>query len=171
MADRNGRTDLEHPLFLAFLVSLQQSPWAVLLWGWNRSVRVGGNWLRWIVVVVNVSFPVIALECENWHSHEARRGTFIALMSTASSYVGWFSAAHFDISTRHPASYSEPLSRLDSVYFTVSTMTTTGFGDITPRSSAARAVCLAQMASGFLLLGIVAALLVSRWVSTWGETS
>ena len=49
--------------------------------------------------------------------------------------------------------YSEPLSRLDALYFTVTTLATVGFGDITPTSELTRAVTTVQMVLGVALLG------------------
>ena len=49
------------------------------------------------------------------------------------------------ISEADPASFSEELGRIDSMYFTITTLTTVGFGDITARSDAARIFVMLQM--------------------------
>ena len=48
------------------------------------------------------------------------------------------------------------MTRLDALYFTVTTFATVGYGDIAPVSQAARLVALLQMVLGLILLGIVA---------------
>ena len=53
-----------------------------------------------------------------------------------------------------PGSYSEALSRLDALYFTVTTLATVGFGDITPeRAALTRTVTTALIVLGVALLG------------------
>ena len=43
------------------------------------------------------------------------------------------------------SNFSQPLTRIDSVYFTVTTFATVGFGDITATTEAARLVVTGQM--------------------------
>ena len=53
-----------------------------------------------------------------------------------------------------PASFStHQLTRTDALYFTVTTFTTVGFGDIIPASQGARLVVTAQMILDLLVLG------------------
>jgi hypothetical protein len=51
------------------------------------------------------------------------------------------------------ASFTEPLTRTDALYFTVTVFSTVGFGDITARSEAARVVLIVQMLADLALLG------------------
>ena len=69
---------------------------------------------------------------------------FIILMSTV--------AAAFSASDS--GSYSEPLSRLDALYFTVTTLATVGYGDITPTAPETRAFTIIQIVLGVALLGV-----------------
>lgn len=66
-----------------------------------------------------------------------------------------FAATYTVLSQVDPASFSEPLSRTDAVYFTVTVFATVGFGDISPVSTAARVVVTLQMFANLLLLGLV----------------
>ena len=43
------------------------------------------------------------------------------------------------------ASFTQPLTRTDALYFTVTVFSTVGFGDITAKSEAARIVLIVQM--------------------------
>jgi uncharacterized protein with GYD domain len=52
--------------------------------------------------------------------------------------------------------FNEPLTRLDSAYFTVTVFATVGFGDIVAVTQAGRAVALVQMISDLAIIGIVA---------------
>ena len=55
-----------------------------------------------------------------------------------------------------PAQFSEPLTRLDAAYFTVTIFATVGFGDIVAVSEAARAVATVQMVGDLVIVGVVA---------------
>jgi len=66
-----------------------------------------------------------------------------------------FAATYTVLSQVDPASFSEPMSRTDAVYFTVTVFATVGFGDISPVSTAARVVVTLQMFANLLLLGLV----------------
>lgn len=54
------------------------------------------------------------------------------------------------------ASFTEPLSRTDALYFTVTVFSTVGFGDITPRTETARIIVMAQMIVDLIAVGIIA---------------
>jgi voltage-gated potassium channel len=63
-----------------------------------------------------------------------------------------FAFTFLTISHADPQSFSEPLGRVDAMYFTVSTVATVGFGDITPTSAGARMVVTFQMLFDLALL-------------------
>jgi voltage-gated potassium channel len=63
-----------------------------------------------------------------------------------------FAFTFLTISRADPQSFSEPLGRVDAMYFTVSTVATVGFGDITPTSAGARIVVAFQMLFDLALL-------------------
>ncbi|HUV47402.1 MAG TPA: ion channel [Actinomycetes bacterium] len=83
----------------------------------------------------------------------------IALVATL--FVVVMASVHYGIAETTPDSYSEVMSRLDALYFTVTTLATVGYGDITPTSDVARAVTTVQMVMGVVLLGVGVRLLVS----------
>lgn len=70
-----------------------------------------------------------------------------------------FAAAYIETARVDPASFSEPLSRLDAVYFTITVFTTVGFGDIVAQSQPARAMVTAQMVADLVLIGFIAKVL------------
>lgn len=71
-----------------------------------------------------------------------------------------FATVYFLMARGDPPSFSEPLTRLDAVYFTVTAFATVGFGDIVPRSEVARATVTAQMVIDLLVVGIGVRLLL-----------
>ena len=71
-----------------------------------------------------------------------------------------FAAAYFAVARNSPASFSEVLTRTDSLYFTVTVFATVGFGDITPVAQGARVMVMVQMLGDLVLVGIVAHVIV-----------
>lgn len=53
-----------------------------------------------------------------------------------------------------PSFWTSPLSLIDSFYFSVVTITTLGYGDITPQTDAARLATSAQSLSGIFVIGL-----------------
>jgi voltage-gated potassium channel len=52
-----------------------------------------------------------------------------------------------------PGSFTQPLTRTDSLYFTVTVFSTVGFGDITAKAEPARIILIVQMLGDLALLG------------------
>ena len=71
-----------------------------------------------------------------------------------------FAVVFYLLERSAPESSSEPLSRSDALYFTVTVFTTVGFGDISPRSEPARLLVTGQMTIDVVLIGVAAKLLV-----------
>jgi voltage-gated potassium channel len=65
-----------------------------------------------------------------------------------------FAATYFIMSQDNPETFTERLSRSDSLYFTVTLFATVGFGDITPQQEAARLLVTAQMLLDLVILGL-----------------
>lgn len=71
-------------------------------------------------------------------------------------FVLLYSALHLSISSSDPAAFSEPLEHIDALYFTTTTFSTVGFGDIVAVTPLARAVVTLQMITGLGILAMVA---------------
>jgi voltage-gated potassium channel len=56
-----------------------------------------------------------------------------------------FAFTYLSLSGEDPASFSEHLTRVDAFYYTVATMSTVGFGDVSAESDAARILVTVQM--------------------------
>lgn len=70
-----------------------------------------------------------------------------------------FAATHYLIGHNYPHSYTQTMTRLDALYFTVTVFTTVGFGDIAPVSELARTVTLLQMIGDVLIIFVIARVL------------
>ncbi|MCZ4510898.1 potassium channel family protein [Streptomyces sp. ActVer] len=82
-----------------------------------------------------------------------------ALAVTLALYLVLFSSVYYLLDHSSPGSFSEPLNRTDALYFTLTTFTTVGFGDITALSQTGRVVTMLQMLGGLVLVGIAAKVL------------
>ncbi len=57
-------------------------------------------------------------------------------------YLVLFASTYFLMERASAASFTEPLTRIDALYFTVTVFSTVGFGDIAARSETARVVLI-----------------------------
>jgi hypothetical protein len=64
------------------------------------------------------------------------------------------------LGTISASNFSEPMTRTDALYFTVTVFATVGFGDITAKTEVARALVTGQMVAGIVVVGIGARLIV-----------
>lgn len=77
-----------------------------------------------------------------------------ALVVVVASFLVCFSLVHVSLSASDPSAYSEPLDKNDAVYFTVTVLSTVGFGDITPDSTSARLLVTLQMLADLVLIAV-----------------
>jgi voltage-gated potassium channel len=71
-----------------------------------------------------------------------------------------FASTYFEMERASAASFTQPLTRTDALYFTVTVFTTVGFGDITAKSETARIVLIVQMLADLAVLGVGARVLL-----------
>ncbi|MFG2421045.1 potassium channel family protein [Streptomyces sp. NPDC048448] len=84
-----------------------------------------------------------------------------ALAATLVLFLVLFASAYYLLDRSAPGSFTEPLSRTDALYFTLTTFSTVGFGDIAARSETGRVMTMLQMAGGLVLVGFAARVLAS----------
>jgi len=89
-------------------------------------------------------------------SDAPRLRTVQAVVIGVSTLLMIFAATYSVISTSRPESFTEPLSRTDALYFTITVFATVGFGDIAPRSDLARIITMVQMIVGLITFGLLA---------------
>jgi Ion channel len=76
-------------------------------------------------------------------------------------FVLSFSTVYYLMERTASSSFTEAMTRLDALYFTVTVLSTVGFGDIAARSEVARAVTTAQMLGDLVLVGLVVRVLLN----------
>ena len=84
-----------------------------------------------------------------------RLRTLRAVVIGVSTLLVVFAATYSVISTSRPDSFTEPLSRTDALYFTLTVFATVGFGDISPRTDVARIIVMVQMITGLIVVGLL----------------
>jgi voltage-gated potassium channel len=84
-----------------------------------------------------------------------------ALTSVLVVFILAFATVYLSMTQTNPLSFSEPLTKVSSVYFTVTVLATVGFGDITAVSDTARIVVTAQMLLGLTLVAVVVRFIIT----------
>jgi voltage-gated potassium channel len=72
-----------------------------------------------------------------------------------------FSAIYLSMSHQAASTFTQPLDHARALYFTITIFSTVGFGDITPRTDAARLIVSAQMLLDLAIIGVVVRLLLN----------
>jgi hypothetical protein len=67
-----------------------------------------------------------------------------------------FASTYFLMARSNEVAFSQPLTRTDALYFTVTVFSTVGFGDIVPQAQSARVVTMVQMLADLITIGLVA---------------
>jgi hypothetical protein len=84
-----------------------------------------------------------------------------AVAFTIPVYMLLFATTYYLMDHSNATAFTQPLSRIDSMYFSVSVFTTVGFGDIAARAQAARVVVTCQLILDIVIVGVVLRLLVN----------
>ena len=114
----------------------------LILW-----LTVFAFYLRWqLHRIAKLGFPLI-------------RGAETIVVGLA-IVVSAFAKSYLLLSTAEPSSFSEQLDAFTAYYFTISTLSTVGFGDISALSDPARGVVMTQMVIGLALIAGVVRLVV-----------
>ena len=83
-----------------------------------------------------------------------------ALATSVPLFLVLFAATYVVLATMSAGNFSEPLTRTDALYFTVTVFATVGFGDITATTQAARLVVTGQMIADLIIIGIAVKVIV-----------
>lgn len=92
----------------------------------------------------------------------ARRAVVELLAVGVPLLILGFAAVYAILSDLDGAAFTEPLDHVGALYFSMTTTTTLGYGDIAPRTDAARIATMLHMVANVVLLGVVARELVAR---------
>jgi hypothetical protein len=122
----------------------------------DGSDPVGGLVLGLSVVALALGWQIAAISRAKY----PRIRAVGAMATLLPLFLVVFATSYYLMATTEPSTFSEPLDRLDAMYFSMTVFATVGFGDIAPVSEAARAVTTIQMAGDIVLVGLVARILL-----------
>ena len=83
-----------------------------------------------------------------------------ALATSAPLFLLLFAGTYFVTGGISDGNFSEPMTRTDALYFTVTIFATVGFGDIVAVSEGARVLVMGQMVADIIIVGIGAKIIV-----------
>lgn len=119
--------------------------------------------LSWALFAVLLTAVAVALLRQIRHvllnRPDTRPGVVISLLIVLSVHV--FSAGYYALA-KQPGEFNGLHTKIDALYFTVVTLATVGYGDITPRGQAARVVAVLQITYSFVFLTAAATALTTR---------
>jgi len=137
-------------LHIAALVAVfGLAPVAPSRWWLGVVVRLG-------VIVGSVPLTVKRVKGVATTSTPYLEAGLAVVMMIAMVVVG-FASVYFALA-RHNQEFPDVHTKLDSIYFTVTTLATVGYGDIAPAGQLARAVAMMQMIVDILTIGVAARL-------------
>ncbi|HEY8320109.1 MAG TPA: ion channel [Amnibacterium sp.] len=112
------------------------------------------GWLAVLVVVIWLDVRSVLRSRRPW-----QRAAEGAVLSIALLLLP-FASAYVLLQQNDAASFSQPLTRVDGLYFAVTVFSTVGFGDITPVTETARVLVTVQIVVDLLLVGVITKVLL-----------
>jgi hypothetical protein len=130
---------------------------------WVVPIQDSVSW-GWVLrLLIGLVLTVALIGREFWALQRATRPVVRAvraLTATVAVFVVTFSSTYLAVSHSNAQSFTESLDKVGAAYFTVSTMTTVGYGDIAPVSQGARLLVIVQILLDLVVLAVGARLLV-----------
>jgi voltage-gated potassium channel len=83
-----------------------------------------------------------------------------ALATSVPLFLLLFASSYVVMAKMSASNFGERLTHTDGLYFTVTVFSTVGFGDITPKSQAARLVVTGQIIADLVILGLAIKVIV-----------
>jgi hypothetical protein len=160
---KSGRLGYRLQIFFGMLVFfyIVSSPWQVL---GHPPAAMGIRFALNITFAVIWSIGWVWILLQHRFFRKAPAAVIAVLVVCQAVYVdGIFADCYYALSAQSPRAFEpSPLTGSDAAYFTISTATTTGMGDIHPASSAARLIVSGQMVASLYLVVIAIGTAVGR---------
>ena len=104
-----------------------------------------------VFVALVIALQVQAIRSANYPALRAIEAAINAICA----FIIVFALFYLGLAQSNPANFSEPLNHISAFYFTVTTLATVGFGDISARSDVARLVVTVQMLLDLAIIAII----------------
>jgi hypothetical protein len=117
-----------------------------------------------VILVVELCLVIIVVGWQVKLIRYARFPTLQGIQALALSvplFLLVFANVYYLLAHNLPASFTEPLTRTDALYFTVTVFATVGFGDLAPITQTARILTTIQMIGNLLVLGVALRVIVT----------
>ncbi|MFC9790607.1 potassium channel family protein [Rhodococcus sp. NPDC127528] len=149
-ADRNRllRRAVVRPVCSASLLVIAY--FLLPMWNLQSASALGGLLLGLALVGALCAWQIWKIVHAQYPGLQAVEALALALPA----YLLAFATIYVVTSTVTPSSFTEPLTKLDSLYFTLVCFSTVGFGDITAVSETARAIVSVQIVGNLVLLAV-----------------
>lgn len=158
---------------LWFLVSVGVVPWIALgLWRGDLPVPALLFPAAGVVLATGALFVLPFSESSWQRSQGPGRASIVeagtpayslaVLLSSFSALLGWFSVLYYALGERSSHCFNEQVGKIDALYFSATTFSTTGFGDLHAVSERCRLVVAAQLILSVFLVAIVFVMVLRR---------
>ncbi len=121
----------------------------------------------WVAIIILVTGLAVLIGLVAYSIRSILRSPFPglraieALAVTVPLFLLLFASAYVVMDRISRASFTQPLTHTDALYFAVTVFTTVGFGDIAARTEAARLVVTFQMVADVVIIGVAIQAIVS----------
>jgi len=118
-----------------------------------------------IILIANFFISLILFTREIIHKEKIRFFT-LKIIAIIVALVMGYADFYFQLSRSYLHVFKDDiaLSAIDSLYFSISTFTTTGYGDIYPISTSAKMFAASEMVLGYIVSSFVVAILVTKFL-------
>ena len=112
-------------------------------------------WIRLAVGFIFFALTVFLIARKVWNSEHPQLRAVEALAVAFPRFICVYAGVYLGVSHQNPAAFSEALTHTSSLYFTVVTFGTVGFGDIRPVTDLARLIVTSQILVDLLFIAFV----------------
>jgi MFS superfamily sulfate permease-like transporter len=127
---------------------------------------LSGGWTGHTALLLGIGLVAVAL-LVGWQTWAIARSPYPRLRAAAVLALSFpplvllFAGTYVVLARDRPDSFTQPLNRVDGLYFSVTVFATVGFGDIVARTAEARLLVTGQMLCDLLYVGLVVRSLVT----------
>jgi len=112
-------------------------------------------WIRLGIGFIFFALTTYLVARKVWNAKHPQLGAVEALAVAFPRFICVYAGVYLGLSHQNPAAFSEVLTHTSSLYFTVVTFGTVGFGDIRPVTDLARLVVTSQIVVDVLFVAFI----------------